>query len=251
MDEKITAYLSENLKKSRRGKLSFIETRRLKKAGEADAKTGVIREDKYGISGNPWTSSTIKQMLKSNEEEQLKFLGVVLNGVEDMNRDRNELYEKIKFIEGQKEALQKKVVIMPSEAELTTRFKGEADLSDNQIRKRRMRQANAKLAKIEADCQKLSDEAQLLYERLNNIHSTLTEIIRLSRLVCEKMNLNTEQRIDCYWSGAVVHLRGDNIPAIYVMDEELKSFTIYNEIWDKLNAVENLISSYGREKMLV
>lgn len=246
MEQNLKKYLEKVLKKGKSAKLGFIERRNLRKEGESDAKRGIVRYHQNGETSK-WTSPSIQRKIHSSAEAQVKFLGVVLNQIQELNKELRLLVGEVQRLEKEISRNITKILPMPSLEEQRSRMQGEEKLNEAIIQKRRLAKVKAENALIQARIEELEAKLTPNYSRLNELYSDVTELISVSKLICERMNLKTKQEIDCYWASVLAHMKDDDMPALFDYEKELRSVEIYRNIWDEINKnAKDIVSMMDR-----
>ena len=130
------------------------------------------------------------------------------------------------------------------------RKRGEEELSESQVIARRKREDAKRMAQIHAGVVRLENELTEKYLELSDLQHNAEELTKVVRLLCERVMMHTNQRLDIYWRAVLrVHPDRDRMPMI-VKEVSIipRAEQTYLKIYGKdEEAIEYVLAKFEKE----
>lgn len=124
------------------------------------------------------------------------------------------------------------------------RKKGEASLTEAQVRVRREAEKEKKISSINNRVARLEHELKSEEEAFSGLHSRLIENDNTTRLICSRVQNHMQMRLDVYWNSVLKHHKENiSMPIVPVLKFEDKVENIYLKSHQELMSSANIISS--------
>ena len=199
--------------------LGPVESVCMKRSGRKDGKEGLPCPDDKKI----WHSPLMDRECERYSEFCEKAWGNLQTEVEDSYVELANLVDLAIMKERQlhelEETLDKAALASPGNETLSARKHGEEDLLESQVRARRLREEQKRLAPLKGKIALLEDELGLLKTDISKMANQIYESQNTTRLQCETVMIHTRQRLCVYWYAAYLHHPDRNkMPVSYEFD---------------------------------
>ena len=200
----------EHLKKGKIRPVGPIESFLVRRQGKNDGSKGLPKQMQSGMWCSPW----MKKDEAAYEESCSKAWGYVQLILTEEYALIGRLLDQAERIEGEVAELLAQKPEEPSASEQTYRMKGEEDLSEDQVRRRRNREFVRRTARYNARVTELKAQITETRKRLEEVLNYVLEVCKGTRMCCERVRNHVIQRRNLYWESAYAnHARKADMPA--------------------------------------
>lgn len=252
-DRKISDRRYMRLRSLEKGKIKnigIIENIRLKLAGNSDGARGFPRCSE----GNKWQSAFIDKEVNAYEEYCSRIWGSLQIEAESDYKRIGELIDSINHLWIELEKAKENLSNQSNHNEfLSVRKKGEDRLTESQVKARRAREQNKRLAPARNKIAELESKIVAQTEELIELKNAVDEASNTNRMICNRLKDHTFQRIDIYWNYALrKHPDALIMPTVpYVdlsYDAERVFITPHLELMQRADKLMQLISENNKEE---
>lgn len=252
-DRKISDRRYMRLRSLDKGKIKnmgIIEKIRLKLAGNSDGARGFPRCSE----GNKWQSAFIDKEVNAYEEYCSRIWGSLQIEAESDYKRIGELIDSINHLWIELEKAKENLSNQSNHDEfLSVRKKGEDRLTESQVKARRAREQNKRLAPARNKIAELESKIAAQTEELIELKNAVDEANNTNRMICNRLKDHTFQRIDIYWNYALrKHPDALIMPTVpYVdlsYDAEMVFITPHLELMQRTDKLMQLISENNKEE---
>ncbi len=195
----IDRFLLNSLMHEKKIGLNLFEILHLRWLGTRDASHGLPRENGEG----KLTSPTIAREFNSLNESHNKIYGMLQLHLSDKYKRAVALAEILKRHKFRMKELSCTFPAPITEEECNARRNGEEGLTDSQVRRRRLREHENSIKKVQEQIDTIREKAEKDLLELLEINSFLNQMNHETEIVCKKIRCHVQQRIDCYWAAAL------------------------------------------------
>lgn len=239
-----------SLDKGKIKNIGIIENIRLKLAGNSDGARGFPRP----MDDGKWRSSFIDKEVNAYEEFCSRMWGSLQIEAESDFTRIGELIDSINhlWVELNK-AKDNLTEHSKDDQTLSVRKKGEEKLTESQVKARRSRERNKRLAPARGKVSSLESKIAIQIEEFLELKNYVDEASNTTRMICNRLKDHTLQRIDVYWSYALrKHPDAMKMPTIphvdLSCDAEKVYMTPHKDLIQKADKLIQLISEQNKEE---
>ena len=238
-----------SLDKGKIKNIGMIEGLRLKMAGNSDGARGFPRS----MDDGHWRSAFIDKEVNAYEEFCSRMWGSLQIEVESIFTRIGELIDSINHLwaelDKEKERLSEQ---SKDDHSLSVRKKGEERLTESQIKSRRKRERNKRLAPTRSRISSLDSRIAVQIDEFLELKNMVDEESNTTRMICNRLKDHTLQRIDVYWSYALrKHPDVMKMPTVPHVDLSYNAEKVYMtphlELIQKADKLIQLISEQNKE----
>lgn len=247
MSKKLDRFLKKKLEHNKNSKLSFFEKFALKKIAMLDSLYGLPRQDESGV----WTSPSIQFEINLYNEKHKKIYGFFHIEMEEKIKELPKLMDKMKNLNAKILEMMKLLPSALSEEEKHTRKAGEETIDEDVIVLRRIREIENERRKIQEKMEPIQKERDLLFDSIIELKNDLDEKYLQIKIICERLRIKTQLKIDYYWAIAYRSLYNKDIiiPTNYTQIPVPDVIIEFKALQESMNqSVEEVISLYQNVK---
>lgn len=240
----------KSLEKGKIKNIGIIENIRLKRAGSSDGAVGFPRCTEDG----KWRSAFIDKEVNAYEEFCSRMWGRLQIEAESDYTRIGALIDSISHLRAESEKAKERLSDQfENDVGLSVRKKGEDRLTESQVKARRTRERNKRLAPARNKIAELDSKIAAQTEELIELKNAVDEASNTNRMICNRLKDHTFQRIDIYWNYALrKHPDALIMPAVpYVdlsYDAEMVFITPHLELMQRVDKLMQLISENNKEE---
>ena len=200
--------LNRELKKGKTKGLGLFEAIHMNFLGKRDGKTGMPK-----VNGdNEWVSCVMNKEKNAYEEYCSGKWGRISEALKDTYKKCGVLKKEILLL-GEKLEIARENEKNTVPVTTVSRKRGEENLSDSQVAARRKREEARRMSAIHAEVARLENELSEKYLELADLQHYAEEITKVVRMLCERVMMHTNQRLDIYWRAVLrVHPERAKMP---------------------------------------
>lgn len=238
-----------SLDKGKIKNIGIIENIRLKLAGNSDGARGFPR----CMDDGKWRSSFIDKEVNAYEEFCSRMWGSMQIEVENDFTRIGELIDSINHLWAELNKAKGNLAEQSKDDQsLSVRKKGEEKLTESQVKARRSRERDKRLAPARGKVSSLESKIALQIEEFLELKNYVDEASNTTRMICNRLKDHTLQRIDVYWNYALrKHPDAMKMPTVpYVdlsYDAEKVYMTPHRDLIQKADKLIQLISEQNKE----
>lgn len=193
------------LMKGRVKKLGLIEKLLLKRQGAIDGSCGLPGKHENGGYTSPFINSEVAAL----KEFAFRAWGRAQLELEQEYARLGELLDSIKRAEEDIATLEA-VIARSQTVDLKFREQGEEQLSDEQVARRRRREAEKSVAVERKKVQLLRSQIEECYVEMNSLYNHVVETNTSVRMIIQRVREHSQQRRQVYWDSALKNYAGDS-----------------------------------------
>lgn len=239
-----------SLDKGKIKNIGIFENIRLRMSGTSDGARGFPR----CIGEGKWQSAFIDKEVNAYEEFCSRMWGGLQIEVEDDFKRIGELIDSIKHLWSELDKAQDYLSNQSKDdPALSMRKKGEERLKESQVKARRTRERNKRLAPAKNKISTLESKITTQIEEFLELKNYVDEASNTTRMICNRVKDHTLQRIDVYWNYALrKHPDSMEIPTVphvdLTFDAEKVYMTPHLNLLQKADELVQLISEQNKEE---
>lgn len=230
----------KTLKSARVKSIGIFETFWMKSKGLKDGMNGLPRRSENGS----WYSPQLDREINAYEEFGSRVWGRSQIEQEDTYNRLSQLANEV-FID--RKRLEKAEAHLTEETrevsrEELSRKPGEEDMTDEQVKRRRLREQAKHLESYEREVKSLEEKIEKETEEIFTLYGKIAEIDNSTKMIVNRVKDHVFQRIDVYWEAALGKHAGEaDIPIIPNITVTNQAENVYrNPHQDLIKTIEEL-----------